>query len=710
MASPGPLGSAATRADALEKVTGRAAYAADRRLPGTLYAGILRCPHPHARVRGIDASAADALDGVHAVLHKENTSGHCWYDEDAPLFPDHCRFAGEEVAAVAAETRAGVADALAAIRVDYEPLDFVVDFESALADNAPLVHDGAKRNLAGAPDVYTRGDAAAALEKADIVVERTYTTQCLVHNALEPHGCTAQWIDGDLYLWASTQGIFAVREGIAKKLGLDEERVRVHCDFMGGGFGAKQVDWKQTLIAALLARDSGRPVELVVDRRGENLAVGNRNPTCQWVRLGADKDGHLLAIDVEIDCGVGAYSAGGEASPVGGPYQMLYRCENVRTRQRNVYLNTGPSVAFRAPGYAEGAFGLEQAIDELARRVGLDPLEIRRRNCATDDQKAGKAYSTPGSLPACLDAVRAAGDDDPPSKVTGSALRRGRGYAGCVWMAGTPNPPAQVRLRLYRHGVLELLTGSQDIGTGTRTVLAQVAADAMDHPLERVRCQLGDTAAGLRAPTSSGSCTLATLAPAIRAAAASLKQKLADRPDGAFSEDADTAYVEATGECPDPDDTLAVRTFGAQRADVEVDTETGAITVLSMTVAADAGRIVNPLLAYGQVAGGAIQGLGMALTEERIVDKDLGLVMNANLEDYEIPVAADIPEIWHAGIDRPDPALPDPGIKGLGEPPIIPAAPAIANAVFDAIGVRITDLPLRRDRVLAALAAKERTE
>ena len=723
VAEPARLGAPTPRIDGEAKVTGRAEYAGDRRLPGLLYAGILRCPYPHALVRDIETTAAAALPGVYAILTRGSTEGHCWYDEDVPIFTDPCRFAGEEVAAVAAESRQRVEEALAAIKVNYERLPFVVDLDAAKAPGAPRVHASAAGNLAGKPDSFTRGDVDAGFAAAEVVIDETYTTQCVVHNALEPHGCTAQWRGNELLLWVSTQGIFSVREGVAGKLGIDESRVRVICDYMGGGFGAKQVDWKQTLIAALLAKRTGRPVQLMLDRRGENLAVGNRNPTKQRVRLGATADGRLCAIDVEIDCGIGAYSTSGETSHIGGIYQELYACDNVRTVQRNYYTHTGPAVAFRAPGYAEGAFGLEQAMDELAGRLKIDPLELRRRNYTRRDAVEDKPYSSPDALEACLAAIESGSDaahedgaDESRPRADTKRIRHGSGVAACVWAAGSPNPPAEVRLRLYRHGILELVSGSQDIGTGTRTVLAQLAAEAMAYPLDKVRCQIGDTHPGLEAPTSSGSATVPTMAPAVYAAAEALKAELRRRSPGGrplpgdpteWAAALDVDYVEGIGECPEADDNVSVRTFGAQRAEVEVDVATGAVRVTRLTVAADCGRIVNPLLAHGQVMGGAIQGMGFALTEERIVDGELGLVLNANLEDYEVPTAADAPPIEHAGIDVPDESLPAPHVKGLGEPPLIPAAPAIANAVFAATGVRIRSLPISRQRLLAALAAKE---
>ena len=722
MNSHGRVGAPSPRIDGEAKVTGRAEYAGDRKLPGLLYAGILRCPYPHARVLDVDTTAAAGLKGVYAVLSRSSTEGHCWYDENVPIFSDLCRFAGEEVAAVAAESQQRVEEALAAIEVGYERLPFVVDVDAAKGRGAPRVHASAAGNLAGEPDEFTRGDVDAGFAAAEIVVEQTYTTQCAVHNALEPHGCTAEWHDDELLLWVSTQGIFSVREGVAEKLGIDKQKVRVICDYMGGGFGAKQVDWKQTLIAALLAKRTKRPVQLMLGRRGENLAVGNRNPTKQRVRIGATADGRLCAIDVEIDCGIGAYQTSGETSHIGGIYQSLYACDNVRTLQRNYYTHTGPAVAFRAPGYAEGAFGLEQAMDELAERLGMDPLELRRRNYTRRDAVKDKPYSSPEALEACLAAIESAPETarrdaenrSRPAAAPTGRVRRGSGIAACVWVGGSPNPPGEVRLRLYRHGILELVSGAQDIGTGTRTVLAQMAADAMAYPLDKVRCQIGDTDPGLEGPTSSGSSTVPTMAPAVYAAAEALKSELRKRsrdgeplPDDPeqWAAALDVDYVEGIGKCPEAGDAVSIRTFGAQRAEVEVDMATGAVRVTRLTVATDCGRIVNPLLAYGQVMGGAIQGLGFALTEERIVDSDLGLVLNANLEDYEVPTAADTPVIEHAGIDLPDENLPAPHAKGLGEPPLIPAAPAIANAVFDATGVRIRSLPISRQRLLAALAA-----
>ncbi|MCB0136923.1 MAG: xanthine dehydrogenase family protein molybdopterin-binding subunit, partial [Caldilineaceae bacterium] len=350
------VGQPHARLEGADKVTGRARYASDIRLPDQLYGRILHSPHPHARIRRIDTRAASALPGVHAVISSADDLDITFYKEECPLFATTLRFVGDEVAAVAAESEEIAEDALRLIDVAYEPLPFVTDLAAAIDPDVATVHNGS--NMLESKR-YERGDLAAGLAAADVVIDQIYTTQTAIHNSLETHGCTARWEGEQLTLWESTQGIFQVREDVAEKLKLPEHRVRVIKQHMGGGFGAKQVVWKPSIMAALLAKRTGRPVQLMLDRRGESLAAGNRNGTQQRVRLGAKRDGTLTAIAVEAHMAIGAYQVGGEASNVVGIYERLYRCPNVRTEQAQVYTNTGPSVAFRAPGYVDGAFRLE---------------------------------------------------------------------------------------------------------------------------------------------------------------------------------------------------------------------------------------------------------------------------------------------------------------------------------------------------------------
>jgi xanthine dehydrogenase YagR molybdenum-binding subunit len=668
---------------------------------------------------------------VRAVISAADAPAIEWYDGSA-LFDRTVRFAGDEVAAVAADSEAIAGDALDLIEVDYEPRPFVLTLEDALRPDAPRVRAGG--NVAGEPKVYRRGDAEAALRAAAVVVDEVYTTQTALHNCLEPHGCTAAW-DGDrLTLWDSTQSIFDVREEVAAKLALPEHRVRVIKQHMGGGFGSKQVAWKHTVIAALLARRSGRPVQLMLDREAENLAAGNRNATRQRVRLGAARDGTLVAIAARIDQAGGAYMVGGEGSNTSAIFQTLYRCPNVRTEQRTVYTNTGPAVAFRAPGHVEGAFALESAMDELARALGMDPLALRRRNYADEDQRRGRPYTSPDSLALCYE--RAAESFGWPRRAAASAAgprRRGVGIAAHDW-GGAGYPPGYAWVKLNGDGTAEVLTGTQDIGTGTRTGLTQVAAEELGLPMEHVVLHLGDTATGVYAPVSSGSATQATIGPAVRAAAAEARQHLLAAAAPMLEASADDlqirdgviAVVGAPGRTlrvadvtrriaphmiqghgargPNPSG-KSVRTFGAQCVEVEVDIETGEIRVLRVVASHDCGRIVNPALVDSQVFGAVTQGVGFALTEERVVDLRTGTVLNANLEEYKIPTVADVPAVVHARLDHPDPEANPTGAKGIGEPPLVPTAPAIANAVFDAVGVRLRDTPLSRRRLLEALAA-----
>ncbi len=723
------------RLEAFEKVTGRALYSSDVRLPRQAYARVLRSPHPHARVAAIDVSEAEAMPGVYAVISSANTDEIPWYD-GSRVFDPTVRLVGDEVAAVAAESEEIAADALRKIRVTYEEIPHVTGLDAAMASGAPQVRPDAEGegNVAGEPKVYERGDVDAALRSAEVVIDRTYTTQAALHNALEPHGCTAAW-DGDhLTLWDSTQSIFTVRQQVADALGIPETKLRVIKQHMGGGFGAKQIAWKQDVIAALLAKKAGRPVQLMLDREAENLVVGNRPPSLQRVRLGAKKDGTLVAIDADIDQLLGAYKTGGEASNVSGMFQTLYRCENVRTVQTPVYTNTGPGVAFRAPGHVESAWALEQAMDELADQLGMDPIELRLKNYSEIDQPEDKPYTLPEGLRLSYEKVReASGWDSRPTSSGDGRIRKGIGFAAHDWVGGAGSPPGYAWIELNEDGTADVVTGTQDIGTGTRTGLAQVAAEELGLPLSDVSFHLGDTAVGPYSPVSSGSATQATLGPAIRAAAVQVKADLlqvaatamevsADRlsvRDGKVMVDEDPrrsrtvkeimqeiapTTLRAQGARSANPKEKSARTFGSQVVEVEVDTATGEVTVTRVVASHECGRVVNPTMVESQVIGAVTQGIGFALTEERVMDDRLGLVLNPNLEEYKVPTISDIPEIVNVPVDVPDPEANPTGAKGIGEPPLVPTAPAIANAIYNAVGIRVYDAPISRHRMLELLA------
>ncbi len=718
------VGRPVSRIDGRERITGRAIYTHDVRLPGLLHARILRSPHAHARVLAIDVSAAEKLPGVHAVLHRGNAPAVTFYATGSPLFDDHVRYAGDEVAAVAAVDPETARDALEAIRVDYEVLAPVLDPEAALAPGAPLLFpDG---NRAGREERTLRGDPEAGFREADEVVSLEVRTPGALHNALETHGAVAWLRDGTLTLWDSTQFVHGIRKSLAAKLGLPLGRVRVIKDYMGGGFGAKNGLRKYHVIAAHLTRVTGRPVRAVLDRHEENVAAGNRAPAVVRVRLGARRDGTLTAIHVTSWSAIGAY--GGGSMPVTGPAKTLYACPNVLTVEHAARTSTGPHAAFRAPGYVEGTTALESAMDELSRKLGMDPQALRARNHAATDPASGLPY-TGKALDLCLKkAVELLGTRRMPAE---GAIRRGVGLACGVWGAGG-GPPAYALVKIAHDGSAVVVTGTQDIGTGTRTVLAQIAAEELGFPLERVSVLLGDTEVGLHAPLSAGSMTLASVGPAVRMAAADARTKLvavaaavlgtapealavragaivrpgsgaAPTPVEALAEKVDDFTLVGYGERhPNPADRV-VKSFGAHAAEVEVDTGTGEVRVLRYAAAHDIGRVVNPKLATSQVMGGILMGLGLALFEERVLDPVTARPLNPGLEGYRVATSADVPRVAIAFVGGADAEANNVGARGLGEPPIIPVAAAIGNAVRDAIDRRPTVFPLTPARVLALL-------
>ena len=707
-------------------MTGRARFTQDVVLPGMLHVRILRSPYPRARIRKVDASRALALPGVRGVLHRFNAPKAAFRGEET-IFREEVRFVGDEVAAIAADDEATAADALALLSVDYEVLPYVVDLEEAIRDDAPRLDEKGNVSDSGS---YARGDAPRALKGAASVVEATYRTATQLHNSFETHSAVAAWDGDDLTVWESTQHVFGVRQGLKVALGIPFARIRVICDYMGGGFGSKGGVGKYTIVAALFARQLGRPVRCVLTRHEENLAAGNRSATLQTVRIGASR-GRITAIEHV------SWSAAGQgkwvANPT-GPTNGLYDIPNVRTRSWRVVTNTGSLAAFRAPGYVEGTFALESAIDELAERIGVDPLALRLRHArrATDPQ-TGKRYSLK-RLVECFEAgAREIGWDRRRAEGSrGSAphRRRGFGMAGQYW-GGGGGPPAYATVHLDPDGSVIVRAGTQDIGTGTRTILAQIASEELGVAVGRIRVEIGDTSSPY-GPISAGSLTVASVGPAIRLAAADARVQLLQAAAGLLEVRASELHLAggnivsagartAIGDVlkqidnytvigrgsrhPNPD-AFSLKTFGAQFAEVEVDTRTGDVFVRHIVAVHDIGRIVNPLTAASQVEGGVIQGLGFALTEERILDRPTGRVLNANLEGYKLPTVRDVPKITVRFIDVADRRANNLGSKGLGEPPIIPTPAAIGNAVANAIGVRIRTTPITPARVLEALALR----
>ena len=389
------VGKPTNRVDGRERVTGAAIYTYDVHPAGMLYASVLRSPHPHARIVSIDISKAEALAGVRAVICSNNCPDIAWYGGVSKLFDTTLRFIGEEVAAVVADDLDTARDALKLIQVEYEILPFLSSIEAAARPGAIQIHPQGnvlKASNGQEGELYARGDVDQALKNADVVVEGTFRTSTQLHNSLETHGSVAMWQGDELTIWESTQYIFGVRDRVATALQIPLSKVRVICEYMGGGFGSKGQTLKQPVIAALLSRMAGRPVQLMLNRHEENILTGNRGETVQKYRVGAMRDGSLVAIHLEASYGLGAY--GTWAGPVDGPSRELYACPNVRTLTLGVRTNLGSHAAFRAPGFVEGTFGLESVLDDLCDRLGMDPLEFRRKNYSQVDPSTGRGFSS----------------------------------------------------------------------------------------------------------------------------------------------------------------------------------------------------------------------------------------------------------------------------------------------------------------------------
>lgn len=734
------VGRPTSRVDARERVTGAAEYSYDVALPGMLTAAGLRSPHPHARIIRLDTTRAEALPGVRAVYTYSN-AGDFNNSSGLPIFGEELLYHGDLVALVVAETPEQAREATRAIDVTYEPLPFVANPEAALSPDAPKVTTTRPSNTISDeyPRVYQRGNISSALANAAVTVETRLETSTALHNALEPHGGMASWDGSRLTLWSSTQDVYGARQQVATALGLQLTDVQVISRFIGGGFGAKFGAHRSGLLAAFASRQLGQPVKYLLDRTEENLDAGNRPPSIQTYRLGATQDGLLAALDLDVLQNVGAN--GSWTTPVALPAKELYQCANVRTTDRAARTNLGSFSAFRAPGVVEGIAGLELAIEALAAQLGVDSLEFRRKNLANHYQLLDRPYAR-NLLQECyrIGADRigwTTRDSDERRFPAGrnGHLRRGVGMASQLW-GGDGGPPAQAIAKLLPDGSAIIITGTQDIGTGTRTVLAQIAAEELGYPLDRIRVELGETAYGVFSPASGGSMTLASVGPAVRMAAAEARKEmieiighLAEAPADALEIRNATVFNRETGSemggvgvylaqlngheitakgmrGPNAEG-VTVRTFGAQFAEVEVDTGTGAVRVLRIVAAHDCGRIINPLTYSSQIEGGIIQGMGFALTEQRIVDERLGMVMNPNLGDYKVPTIRDIPEIDIVLLNEPSDVANTLGALGAGEPPIIPTPGAIANAVSHALGRRVTRLPLTPDRILDMLSDAE---
>jgi xanthine dehydrogenase YagR molybdenum-binding subunit len=711
------VGHPAPRSDGADRAAGRVRFTVDVAVPGMLHGAVLRSPVAAGRVRSLDLETARAVPGVRTVIGPDD---QLTLTRREPLLTAEPAFAGQPIALVAADTPEAARAGVLALAPDIEVLPHVVDGQEAVNEHRFIAE----------PSDDSRGDAEAALAAADVTVEVELETPAQVQLPLEPHAAVAMWEGDRLTAWIGTQGMFSAREELAAAFGLRKDDVQVLSRFVGGGFGAKQGAGFEGLAAAELARVSGRPVRVVNTRHEEMLDGGRRSSTRQTIRLGASRDGTLTAIEAAavVSCG-----QGGWVMPVLIPARTLYRCADVSAMTFPTKTNLRAQNAFRAPGVMEGTAVFEQAIDELAAVLGMDPLELRRRNHTDVDQVSGMP-NTSKHLLACYDrAAELAGWDrrEELRAPQPDGLLRGMGCATQIWWGGG-GPPAHVTIRLDADGHAQVVTGIQDTGSGTLTGAQLVAAEELGLPLDHVRVIGGDTLPNVYGPIAGGSQTTPSVMPAVRSAAAKVRKTLLqlagdvfeiaagdleirdgrirskdaaiDEPVTEVTDKLGNATIDGSGSRGPNEDGFVVNTFGCQIAQVAVDPGLGEVRVERIVAVHDVGRIVNPLTASSQVEGGVLQGMAFALTEELVVDPTTGVPVNAHLDDYKIPSIADVPEIVIDYAHVPDRNLATVGSKGLGEPPIVPTAAAIANAFAHATGRRAAALPLTRDRVLEALA------
>jgi xanthine dehydrogenase YagR molybdenum-binding subunit len=674
------LGQSTRRVDGPAKVTGRAKYTTDWAPAGMLYGAIYRSKWPAARIRAINLEKAKAAPGIKAALLVREG--------------EHVvRFYGEELAALAGVSRQAVLDALDLIEVDATPLPFVVNELDAIQPDAPRV--APERPNLGPAETAATGDVDAAFAQAAAVVEGMFTTQVEIHHPLEPHGDIVA-PDGDEFTaWTSTQGVFDTRNDLAQSLGVPQNKVRVICEHMGGGFGSKIDHWTNRAICARLAQAAGAPVKLILSRFEQALSVGNRPSSFQKLKLAANREGKLTAFEM-VMFGTPGHAAG-PTDPGGGvtslPAPYIYPAPNTRVKKSKLAVNAGLATWMRAPGHPVASFAMEGILDELAVKLGMDPVEIRLKNDPHEIRR--REYQLGAEKFGWKDRYRKPGSSPGPVKV-------GVGCAGAGWMSGGGGTQAEVQVN--PDGTVEVRCGTQDLGTGSRTVVAVVAAEMLGLDPAQITVRVGDT----RLPPSGlsgGSTTTASVAPAIYDACENTLAEL--RKLSGIEDPRGARWPEACGKIgPHP---LVVAgkwheglstggAGGVQFAEVEVDTDTGFVKVRRVLCVQDCGTVVNKLTCESQLNGGIIMGLGYALYEQRVMDRQSGVVLNPNFETYKLPGAADMPEIEIILLD-----MPERGVIGVGEPATVPTAAAIANAVANALGVRITSLPITPDKVLAAL-------
>ena len=754
------VGKSPIRHDGADKVTGRAKYGADTNMAGMLYGKILRSPHAHAVIKSVDASEAEALPGVYAVVTSadwpetsmkltdlaEGSIHNLGFLSMNILARGKALYKGHPVAAVAAVSPHVAEEAMAKIKVDYEVLKPVLTAEEGMKADAPILHDrlAAVTNPALRPGglleddaesmqtnisnrfEFSLGDVEQGFKDADIIVEKETTTQAVHQGYIEPQAGVAHWqTDGNVTIWSSSQGQFTVRDQTARFLGIPVSRVKAIPMEIGGGFGAKGITYVEP-VAALLSRKSGRPVKIQLTRTEVFEGTGPTSGTQIKVKLGATKDGKLIAAEAELIYEAGAFPG----SPVTAGIQCMmgqYDIPNAHLKALDVVINRPKAAAYRAPGAPASAFCMETAMDELAEKLGMDPLEFRLMNSGKEGSRRVTGPVNP--LVGYIETLQAAKDHQHYNTKLDGKLR-GRGVASGFW--GNNSGPASAVAVVNSDGTVSLTEGSPDIG-GSRVAMAMQFAEVLHIPVEDVKPQVGDTdSIGFTSNTGGSSVTFKT-GWACYNAAQSVKQQMVERAAKIWEIPSDDVeYKEAVLQHKsDPELKLTFKqiaarmiptggpivgsagvnppgpgpSIGVHIVDVEVDVETGKVEILRYTAVQDAGKAIHPAYVEGQIQGGAVQGIGWALNEEYVYN-DSGVMLNSSFLDYRMPTSLDLPMIDTVIVEIANPNHPY-GVRGVGEVPIVPPMAAISNAIYDAIGVRMVDLPMSPDKVLEALWAKE---
>ena len=733
------VGTRPIRPDGLEKVTGKAQFGADLMLPGMLFGKVVRSPHAHAQIISIDTTAAEAMAGVKAVITGSDfpdlaANGAHPSEIDVAnnaIARDKVLYEGHVVAAVAATTREQAEAAAKAVEVTYEILPHVLTVDEAMADDAPVLHEGMiTKGVDPAPEepsnvaskiLHERGDLDQGFGEAEVVVEREFTTKPVHQGYIEPHAAVADAnSDGRAHIWCSSQGHFQMRASSATVLGVSPGTLKVTAAEIGGGFGGKTVIYLEPL-AVRLSQRAGRPVKLVMDRDEVFRATGPTSGTRIKVKMGVAKDGKITAAEVWMAYEAGAYAG----SPVGAAGMTAIACydiPNFVVEGYDVVCNKPRVAAYRAPGAPMAAFAVESVLDELARDIGMDPIDIRLANAAVEGTQASYGPKFPRiGFVETLEAIK-----DHPNYTAELGPNQGRGVAAGFWFNAGMMSSATVHIN--ENGTATVVTGSPDIG-GSRQSMALMAAEELGIPYESIKAVVADTeTVGFNDVTGGSRVTLATgaaVVDACRLIIEDLRARAAKTWDVELDQvewvDGQAQHVDGaqpplslndlaaksgrTGGPISANASLNSRGVGAgfstQLCDVEVDPETGVTRVVRYLTAQDAGRAISPDYVEGQMQGGVVQGIGWALNEEYIHDND-GVMENPSFLDYRIPVASDLPMIDCAIVEVPNPAHPY-GVRGVGEVGIVPPMAALGNAINDALDVRMTDLPMSPVKILEAL-------